>query len=201
MNRIAAIVLAAGRSSRMEGSNKLLATLDGVPLVARVVDAVLASKARPAVVVLGHRAADVKKALAGRAVATVENPEYAGGLSTSVRRGIAALPEDCAGALFCLGDMPRLTAAHIDRLIAEAERRPDTILLPVFEGRRGNPVLWPRRMFGELAALSGDVGGRGLLDRHPELLHRVIMPDDGVLIDVDTPGALAALGAVAESAP
>lgn len=201
MSRVAAIVLAAGRSSRMEGGNKLLATLDGTPLIARTLDAVLASRARPVIVVLGHRAADLRRALGERAATVVDNPEYASGLASSLRRGIAALPAEIEGALFCLGDMPRLTAAHIDRLIDAFAARPDTICLPVHDGKRGNPVLWPRRMFGELAGLSGDVGGRGLLDRHPELLRRIDMPDDAVLIDVDTPDALAAVGGVPEARP
>ncbi|HEY0836513.1 MAG TPA: molybdopterin-binding/glycosyltransferase family 2 protein, partial [Azospirillum sp.] len=116
--RIAALVLAAGRSTRMGGPNKLLADLDGRALVARTVDAALASRARPVIVVTGHQRDEVTAALAGRPVQFVHNPDFAEGLSTSLRAGLAAVPADADGALVCLGDMPEVSGVVIDRLIA-----------------------------------------------------------------------------------
>jgi len=191
--RIAAVVLAAGLARRM-GSNKLLAPIDGVPMVARVVDAALASQARPVVVVTGNEADRVKQALKGRDVAFVHNPDFAEGLSSSVKRGIAAVPGTCDGALVCLGDMPRVTSADLDRLIATfnpVEGR--AICVPVRDGKRGNPVLWARRFFGEMQELAGDVGAKHLIGAHGEAVAEVTMEGDGVLIDIDTPNALAGL--------
>jgi molybdenum cofactor cytidylyltransferase len=194
--RVAAIVLAAGRASRM-GSNKLLAELDGAPIVRRTVEAVLASRARPVVVVTGHEADAVRGALAGLDVTFVHNPSYAEGMSTSLRAGIAAAGAVDA-ALVCLGDMPRLTARAIDAVIAahrddETNDPSETIVVPTFDRKRGNPVLWPRRYFAEIAALTGDVGARALIDRHAEHVAFVPLDDPAILIDVDTPAALAEL--------
>jgi molybdenum cofactor cytidylyltransferase len=194
--RIAAVVLAAGRSSRMAPANKLLTEVEGQAMVARAVDAALASQARPVFVVTGHDAARVRQAVAGRDVTIVENPAFADGLSASVRAGIAALPADIDGAVFLLGDMPRVGPAHINRLLAAfnpAEGR--AICVPTWRAKRGNPVLWSARFFPEMRALEGDTGARGLLREHADQICEVEMSDDGVLIDIDTPDALAALRA------
>ncbi len=200
--RVAALVLAAGRSSRMGAANKLLAELDGAALVTRAVDAALSSHARPVVVVTGHEAERVRAALGRRTVGVVHNPDYADGLSASLRRGLTALPHDLDGALVCLADMPLVSAAALDRLIHAfnpAEGR--AICVPTWKGKRGNPVLWARRFFAEMARLTGDVGARHLIGEHAELVAEVPMPDDSVLADIDTPDELAALrsGRIAES--
>jgi molybdenum cofactor cytidylyltransferase len=188
---IAAIVLAAGRSTRM-GANKLVAELAGKPMVRHVVEAALASRARPVLVVAGHEAESVRAALAGLQVTLVDNPGYAAGLSTSLKAGIRALPEDCGGALVLLGDMPRITAAHIDRLIAAfAARDNRAIIVPAHEGRRGNPILWPRAHFREIMQLEGDAGAKKLLGLHASDVHEVDLATDAIFLDVDTPEALA----------
>lgn len=190
--RIAAIVLAAGLARRM-GSNKLLAPIDGVAMVARAVDAVLASQARPVIVVTGNEPDKLRAALLGRDVTFVHNPDFAEGLSASLKRGIAAVPADCDGALVCLGDMPRVSPLDLDRLVAAfnpVEGR--AICVPLRDGKRGNPVLWSRRFFAEILALAGDVGAKHLIGAYPEAVAEVPTEDDGVLIDIDTPQALAA---------
>lgn len=192
--KIAALVLAAGRSSRMGGANKLLAEVAGVPMVRHAVEAALASAARPVCVVVGNDAHRVRAALRGCKVRFVDNPDYADGMSTSLRHGLAALPPEIDGAVVCLGDMPRINAATIDRLIAAfnpTEGR--AICVPTWNDKRGNPVLWARRFFAEMAALQGDVGARHLIGEHAELVVEIPMPDDAVLTDIDTPEALAAL--------
>jgi molybdenum cofactor cytidylyltransferase len=192
--RIAAVVLAAGRSSRMGAANKLLADVDGVPMVRRVVEATLASAARPVIVVTGNEQGKVQAALRGCKVTFVHNPTFAEGMSTSLKAGLAALPDTSAGALICLGDMPMVTPTVLDRLTAAFN--PDegrAICVPTWNGKRGNPVLWARRFFSDMADLAGDVGAKHLIGEHAELVAEVAMPDDAVLTDIDTPEALAAL--------
>ena len=197
--RIAALVLAAGQSRRMGTLNKLLIGIDGKPMVRHVAEAVQASQARPMIVVTGHEREKVEAALAGLATTVVFNGDYAQGLATSLKRGLAALPSDIDGAVVCLGDMPRVTGAEIDRLLAAfnpVEGR--AICVPTRRGKRGNPVLLAKRLFPELAGISGDVGARDLIAAHPELVAEVEMEGDGVLTDIDTPQALARLAGTAK---
>ena len=188
--RVAAIVLAAGRSTRMGAQNKLLADIAGTPMVRRVAEAVLASKARPVLVVTGHQAAEVGAAVSGLDVTLVANPDYATGLASSLKAGIRAVPNGCDGALVLLGDMPRIAPEHLDRLIDALAAAPESIVVPVHEGRQGNPVLWPRRYFSELLQLEGDAGARRLIAVHPEQVREVEMGTSAIFADVDTPEAL-----------
>jgi molybdenum cofactor cytidylyltransferase len=192
--RIAALLLAAGQSRRMGGPNKLLAEVSGVPMVTHVARRLLASRARPIITVLGNQADAVDTALGKLPVERVRNPEFAAGLSTSLKRGIAALPSDLDGVIVCLGDMPLISGRHLDRLIAAfnpLEGR--AIIVPTRRGKRGNPVLWSARFFPEMVDLAGDVGAKHLIGEHAELVAEVEMDDDAVLVDIDTPEALDAL--------
>jgi molybdenum cofactor cytidylyltransferase len=192
--RIAALVLAAGRSSRMAPANKLLIEVDGVPMARRAVDAALASQAVATIAVIGNEAARVRQAFAGCDIVIVENPDFADGLSSSLRAGLASLPDGIDGVLVLLGDMPRITAAHLDRLIAAfAPDEGRAICIPTHRAKRGNPILWDARFLPDMRTLDGDQGARGLIGRHADQVCEVEMPDDAVLLDVDTPGALAAL--------
>ncbi|HEY1799109.1 MAG TPA: molybdopterin-binding/glycosyltransferase family 2 protein [Stellaceae bacterium] len=191
--RIAALLLAAGKSSRMGGPNKMLAEIEGRPMVARVAQRLLSSQARPIVAVLGNMADEVDAAIGKLPLERVRNPDFADGLSTSLKRGIAALPkDDLDGVIVCLGDMPMVTGRDLDRLIAAfnpLEGR--AIVVPVRQGRRGNPILWSSRFFPEMQALSGDVGARQLIQEHADLVAEIEMDSDAVLVDIDTPEALA----------
>lgn len=192
--RIAALVLAGGQSRRMGEINKLLADIGGRVMVRHVVDNVLESGADPVVVVTGHEADRVRTALGGCAVTFAENPDFADGLSTSLKTGLAALPADADGAIVCLADMPMVNAAIVDRLIAAfdpVEGR--AIIVPTRRGKRGNPVVFARRFFEEIGAVSGDVGARHIIGKHDDLVAEVEVEDEAVLLDVDTPAALAAL--------
>jgi molybdenum cofactor cytidylyltransferase len=190
---ITAVILAAGRSTRMGGPNKLLAELAGKPLVRRVTEQALASSASSVVVVTGHQAAEVEKALAGLKVRFVRNPDFVAGLASSVRTGIAAVPADADGAVVCLGDMPLIDAGLIDRLIeAFAPDRGHFIAVPVSDNRRGNPVLWSRRFFNDLMTIDGDIGARHLIGKHNEAVAEVPVEGHGAFLDIDTPEALAA---------
>lgn len=196
---IAGLVLAAGQSRRMGTLNKLLIKIDGKPMVRHVAEAVAGSQARPLIVVTGHQREQVEAALSGLDARFVHNPDYAQGLSTSVKCGLAALPDTVDGAVICLGDMPLVTAATVDRLIGAfnpVEGR--VICIPTRRGKRGNPILLGRRLFAALAGVSGDVGARDLIAGQPELVAEVEMESDGVLTDIDTPQALAKLAGTAK---
>lgn len=192
---VAAIVLAAGQSTRMAPYHKLLVPdRGGKTMIARTVDNVLASGARPVLVVVGHRADDIKAALGGRPVTYVPAPDYAAGLSASLKAGIAAVRSEATGALVCLGDMPLVTGRMLDRLIAGFD--PDegrAIVVPTHQGKIGNPILWDRQFFPEILALSGDNGARKLLNDHAESVADVDLADDAVLRDFDTMESLATL--------
>jgi molybdenum cofactor cytidylyltransferase len=179
-------------------------------MVRRVLDQALASQAAEAVVVTGHQRAQIEAALTGAANGDrwrlVYNPDFAAGLSTSLHRGLATLGDDVDGALVCLGDMPQVTAAVIDRLIAAFDPLEGRAMcLPTWSGKRGNPVLLARRFFAEVQAISGDVGARALIGEYPEAVAEVAMDDLrsglGVLEDVDTPEDLRTLTAKPKRAP
>jgi molybdenum cofactor cytidylyltransferase len=197
--RVAAVILAAGRSTRMGGPNKLLAEIGGRPLVRIAAEEALASRARPVIVVTGHQSERVAAALEGLDVRRVHNPDFAEGLSTSLKAGLAAVPADVDGVIVCLGDMPQVRAPLIDQLVAAFDpERGALVVLPIIEGKRGNPVVWSRRFFHELAALEGDVGARHLIGRYPEAVVEVPVTDRSALVDVDTPEALSQVKAAIE---
>ena len=196
----AAIILAAGSSSRMgEGRHKLLLPLHGRPVLALVLDAALASQARPVVLVLGHQPEQVQTHIADYIsqpdLKIVENPDYLRGMSTSMRLGIQTLQdtgytkntgEGVDSALVLLGDQPLVTAQHIDMLIAAYRTTGKRIIAPTYEGKRGNPILFDASLFPELLEVTGDEGGRSVLERHREEVAMVEMGDPRANIDVDT---------------
>jgi molybdenum cofactor cytidylyltransferase len=182
--------------------NKLLVPVDGAPMITRAVDAVLATRARPVIVVTGHDQEAVRAALGGREVVFAHNARHAEGMSTSLRAGIEQLGEDVDGALVCLGDMPRVRPAHIEALLAAFDPEDGrSICVPTWEKRRGNPVLFASRYFPEMRLVSGDVGARALLQKHAGEVCEVPVDDRAVTLDVDTPEALAALAALHPEEP
>lgn len=190
---IAAILLAAGTSSRM-GQNKLLIEVEeGRPIVAHVADAAIEAGLKPVIVVSGHEADLVHRALEGRAVTFAHNPNYRDGLAGSLKTGLAALPADVDGALICLGDMPGVSANHIGRIVSAFDpEQGAAICVPTWQEKRGNPVLFARSFFADMMALSGDVGARGLIAANPGSVREVPMDDDAVVTDLDTANDVAA---------
>ena len=200
--RIAALVLAAGESRRMGDANKLTIPVDGTPMVARVVDSLQQSHAQRVIVVTGHEPERIKEALSGRDVEFVHNPDYAEGIGSSVRVGVAALGDDVDGALVALADMPWVSTEVINRLIdAFTSDSEPSIFIPRFGGQRGNPVLWGAQHFPELVALAGDVGGKALFQRHASAICYVDVESASVNLDVDTPDALQELASHGDGKP
>jgi molybdenum cofactor cytidylyltransferase len=192
--RVAAIVLAAGRSSRMAPANKLLELIDGAPIVRRVAGIALASGADPVIVVTGFDAARVAEALHDLKVTIVHNPAFEEGLSSSLRAGLLALPSDRDGALVLLADMPEIESSDLEALMAAfAAKDRQAICVPVRHGQRGNPVLWGAAYFAEMMRISGDVGAKPLMARHPEHVTEVPAGSNGIFADVDTASDLARL--------
>ncbi|WP_245424104.1 nucleotidyltransferase family protein [Methylovirgula sp. 4M-Z18] len=190
-SKIAALILAAGTASRWRAAgglsaSKLVADFAGKPLVRHVAEAAAHSRAWPVIAVTGHAAAAVMACVQGLALTCVHNADYASGLASSLKTGIAALPPDAAGVVVLLGDMPRVSAGLIDRLIDAFEAHPGAAIIPVHQGQRGNPVVLPRSIFGQIAGLTGDVGARQILNRSGVETVEVVASDE-VLLDVDTP--------------
>jgi molybdenum cofactor cytidylyltransferase len=163
----------------------------GTAMVARVVDQALASQARPVIVVTGHERDRVEEALAGRPVIFAHAEDFAQGLSASLKSGLAALPAQSDGVMICLGDMPLVSGAMMDRLLANFDPEEGrAIVQPTFRGKQGNPMLWAREFVPAMMAVSGDVGARHIAALHADRLVEVEMPDDAVLRDFDTTEAL-----------
>jgi len=188
--RVAGVLLAAGTSSRFGGQNKLLATVDGDPLVRRAARTLLDAPVEPVVVVVGHEADRVTGAVADLDVTIVRNDDYAAGQSTSVRAGIRAVADaDADAAVVALGDMPFVDPGTVRTLLAAYDAGVGDALAAAHDGDRGNPVLFDRRFFDALTRVDGDVGGRRILlddDRSA----CVAVDDGGVRRDVDEPGDL-----------
>ena len=191
--QVAAVILAAGRSRRMGAANKLLSEYRGRPLLLHAVDTVGSLKLDQVVIVTGYESEAVRACLGQRSAAFVQARDFAVGISASIAAGVRALPEEMDAVLICLGDMPGLRAEDLSKLV-EAYRSSgaDPIVVPQYDGRRGNPVLWPRRFFPALLALEGDRGAKELLEQHARDVQRVSIDHPGVLRDVDTPEDLGA---------
>lgn len=182
---IAAVVLAAGAASRF-GAQKLLIPLGGKPLIRWTVEQVLASQVEEVVVVLGREAEAVREALQGLPIRFLVNPRYPEGMSSSLQAGVASLDPAVEAALIVLGDQPEIPAAIINRLIETYRALRKPIVVPVYEGVRGNPVLFDASLFPELMTAAGDQGGREVIARAPERVASVPFPFP-MPRDVDTP--------------
>lgn len=175
--RVGAVLLAAGESTRFGSGNKLLAEVDGTPIVRQAAETVVAADLTDVVVIVGHDGAAVRDALTGLPVSVRPNPDYADGQSTSVRIGVTAARERGWDAtVFALGDMPFVAPESINALLDSYSSGSDTVLAAAYDGERGNPVLFDRTHYGTLGTVSGDVGGRRLVE------------NEGVLVDTGDPG-------------
>ena len=204
MKAISAIVLAAGESRRMGGTDKLLLPIGGVALLRRTVDTLLSCPLQEIVVVLGHRHEQLQLLLDGLALRHVRNPNYREGQMTSVHAGLAALNAACDGVMVCLGDQALLTPRDLTRLMdAFAEIGERTILVPTYRGTRGNPVIFSYTHRDSILAGGRNLGCRKLIDNNPRLVATLEMDTDHVVVDLDTPedyrAVLARLGGPAHT--
>jgi molybdenum cofactor cytidylyltransferase len=153
------------------------------------------------IVVTGHEREKVETALSGLPVRVVHNPVFADGLGTSLKAGIAAVPDEADAAIVCLGDMPQVDAALINKLVSAFDpERGALIVVPSIDGRRGNPVVWSRRFFHDLMAIQGDIGARHLIGTYAEVVVEVPVVGEAALTDVDTPESLSAVKSEIERA-
>lgn len=200
---IAAILLAAGSSRRFGPANKLLAEVDGQPLIVRAAAMIEAGGVDRLLVVTGHQADRIAAAVAGDGRRMIYNERHECGLGTSIAAGIGALDADIDGVLIVQGDMPALSAAVIAALCtAFAAAGGAVVVFPVTsEGRQGNPVLWPRRLFAALGQLSGDTGAKQLLLAEGDAAIGIAGLGAGIALDIDTPDQLTAYLAGGSSQP
>ncbi|NJN95004.1 MAG: nucleotidyltransferase family protein [Anaerolineales bacterium] len=185
-NRIAAVILAAGGSTRF-GSPKQLARWGEKTFIEQVVDTALATEVSPVVVVLGAEIEQCQTVLGRRPVEIVVNPAWVTGQSSSMQAGLAALPANIAGVLFMLVDLPGVTPALLNQIIKRYRETLAPLVWPEFEGRRGNPVLFDRALFPELQQIRGDTGGKPVLLKYQDQAERIPVTDEAVLRDFDHP--------------
>jgi molybdenum cofactor cytidylyltransferase len=183
---IAGVLLAAGRSQRM-GQPKLLLPWRGMPLIRYVVQQMLDTQLDELIVVIGHRADHVIAALEGLAVRIVLNTDFLDGQSTSLRAGIAAVHSEASAVVVLLADQPLLQPQTVDALIERYRQEQSLIIVPRCEGRRGNPVLFDRRLFPDLLAITGDQGARNVIKVYEQQIDWLNTTDGGTLLDIDTP--------------
>lgn len=196
---ISAVVLAAGTSQRM-GQPKLLLPFNGERVIEHVVRTVTAADVDEVIVVIGHRRAEMEQALAGLPVRVVFNPDYAWGeMLSSIQAGLKAASPATIAALIALGDQPRVSVATLNRIAAALREGGDRICLPTFDGRRGHPIGLPRRFWSEVLALERGSSLREVIRRHQSATVEIPVPDDAVLLDMDTPQEYA--GLLARAAP
>ena len=184
---LAGIILAAGRGTRMgtKFCPKQLLPLGGQPVLARVIENGLAAGLDPLILVLGHQAQKIMARVDVSRVIVVVNPLYKTGMAGSIRMGIEAAGPDCDGAMFLLGDQPLVDRLVLLKLIQAFTGK--GIVIPTFQGRQGNPVIFGAGFFPELQQLKGDVGGRVLFEAHAQQITRVPVETEGVCFDLDTP--------------
>jgi len=193
--RISGVILAAGPSRRFGvDPPKQLVLVDGEPLVRRIVRRAAEANLFEVIVVTGHAAVRVEKALQGLSVRTISNPRFREGQSTSVKAGLAAVDECAAAAMFVPVDQPRLSSSVMDALVDLYQQTAAPIVVPAYHGRRGAPVVIDRSLFSELAAIEGDSGGRQIFPLHEESIVELALGSDDSLQDLDTLADLEALG-------
>lgn len=196
VSHVTAIVLAAGQSQRMGDANKLLLPVQGIPMIRRVVDTVESAPVEDVIVVTGHEAERVRKALTGTEARIVHNTAYESGMASSLRRGIKAAASDPSGFMIVLGDLPLLqqnTLAKLARHFADAPS--ESILIPTHEGWHGHPVVFDAAHREALLQLDGDVGARPIIEANAEHVTEIEVDDPGIHRDIDTEAAYQALRA------
>jgi molybdenum cofactor cytidylyltransferase len=186
---VAAILLAAGKSRRMGGQNKLLLEFRGEAIILHALKALLAAKISPLIVVTGHDAENVSAAIGTLDCECVYNPDYELGMSTSIKAGMATVPESSEAVLVALGDMPGVKAQSIRQLCHAARNPAFDVIVPTYKGAPGHPVMWKRAAFTGLLLSKGDRGAKLWLQENSARVQHLPVEDHGVVLDIDTPEA------------
>jgi len=186
---IAAIILAAGASSRM-GWPKQTLLLEGVPMLERVLETFRRSKTGKVVVVLGANAREVTRRVKFTQEVVVVNRRFAAGISSSLKLGLEEVQDEAQAAIIALGDQPFVLSSTVDKMIDAYEESGARIVVPRFLGTRGNPVLFDRSLFPQIERISGDVGAKSVVQKNEADVLEVEVADKGVLVDIDTPSDL-----------
>ena len=182
---IPVIILAAGESKRM-GKPKQLMPLGRITILEQTVDNFLSSEVSEVVVVLGHRAEEMVNLIASRLVTVAVNPAYRKGMSTSIAAGLGLISDKAQGVMLALADQPFIDSQTINRLVEAFGAHSKGITIPIYQGRRGHPVIFDIKYKEELLRLKGDVGGREIVDRHPDDVLEVAVNCEGICVDIDT---------------
>jgi molybdenum cofactor cytidylyltransferase len=190
--KVAALILAAGQSRRMGKDNKLTMLVQGKPMVRYPVEAAKAAGIKDILIVTGHQEQEVRSVIGKADVQYITNDQYADGLSTSLIAGIGQIPDSASHALVMLGDMPKISAAMVSKMLENAENAdPATIVMATHDGKRGNPVLWPRLYFDALEKVAGDTGARHIIGQNMDHVVEVEL-GPAASLDIDTPEAFEA---------
>lgn len=198
---VSAVLLAAGESRRMGEVNKLELEFAGVPLVRGTAMTLLTSGLQEVVVVIGHEAERTRELLDGLALRLVYNENYREGQMTSVHKGLAALQQPCDGVMICLSDLPLLEAGDVNTLIeAFVNRKHGSVLVPTYQGQRGNPIILAHEHREAILAGERNLGCKRLIEKNPALVCGFEMPNNHVVVDLDTPEDYRTLQETAEPA-
>ncbi len=182
---VSAILLAAGEAKRM-GKLKQLMPLGSTTMVEQTIDNLLSSGVSEVIVVLGHKAEEVRKRIAGRPIKIVVNPIYLQGMATSIAAGLKSVDSQAQAVMLALADQPFVDSPTINRLIEEFQNHDKGIAIPTYKGRRGHPLIFSIKYKAPLSRLKGDIGGREIIKRHPEDILEVAVDCEGIVIDIDT---------------
>jgi len=181
------IILAAGQSKRMKKNNKLLMKYKDQSILSHVITASSKSKATKTIIVLGHQNELIEKHINDLDIIVANNSTYKKGLSSSLKKGISALPEDCDAAIIMLADMPKIKPELINNLIDNYDPLNNKcIVAPSYKGKRGNPILIGRKFFPDILNLQGDMGAKNILDKNSNNIYFIPQSDSSILIDIDT---------------
>ncbi len=190
---ISAVILAAGESKRL-GRPKQLVALGETTVLERTVANFLGSGVGEVIVVLGHRAGEIAGRIAGSPVTVAINPAYRQGMSTSIIAGMKLIGDEAPGIMLALADQPFIDSQTINQLLSAFNTGDKGIVIPVYQGRRGHPVIFAARYRDELLRLEGDIGGREIIRCHPDDVLEVAVGCEGVLVDIDTGDMLPSTG-------
>ena len=189
---ISAIILAAGLSSRMGDKQKLVLPYQGKPLLGHMLTALdEADLVGRVVAVTGHESEAIGAVCLSYSAEVAHNEHFKDGLASSIKVGVQACEAGSDGILICHGDMPLINKDHIQALCATFQINSDKIIVPSFEGRQGNPVLWPKSYFSRLKSLKGDKGAKAILQENQDAIIRINIDDKAIVFDVDDPATFA----------